>query len=241
MGHGEAFDRSVGRDCGAVRHISSRVRASAHHAPNWSRGQYSAALYAACAVLFVVGVVLDRGLKKKIRVVERFSAPRTWAGRFTGEPARHRTDGSAAKKDGAASMTSGSSPDSPQRRTEPLVDGTGQVGSAGDSASGDPTRNASKEDVEAKPAIPRWMGIPRFRTLLPIYVVVVVLYRRVLVPYLGEQGVSRGQFYIWFFVILGVVALIGLPIEHKLRKKYGLTSPRGIKERIAAARQALRW
>ena len=92
----------------------------------------------------------------------------------------------------------------------------------------------------ATPPVPWWARTPRLIVLLPICVAAVMLYRRVLVPYLDGRGVSGSQFYIWFFVVLGIVALIGLPIEHMLRKKYGLTSRRGIKERIAAARQALR-
>ncbi|WP_420625874.1 hypothetical protein [Candidatus Poriferisodalis sp.] len=98
--------------------------------------------------------------------------------------------------------------------------------------------------VSAPPPIPWWLRLPRFRVLFAICVTLGILYRRAVLPFLDERGVSTEQFFIWVFVIVGAIALVGLPIEHlaikKVLKEQGLSSRRELNQLRKAERGSRR-
>ncbi len=242
MGCGEAIDGGVDCDCGRVWGVPSKVRTPIDRCTELEpRPVLRCALCDLCR-LVRCWCLAGPLAQEEIRVAEPSSAPQARAGRFAVESARCRTDGSAAETDGAASMTSESSTNGPQRRTERLADAGGREDAAGNGAPGRAATGESQESdaAGAKPTIPWWLRPPRFRTILPFCIAFSLLYGRVMRPLLDSAGVGRWQVSLWAGVAAGVVILLWWPIERAAIKKRGLGSRREIRERVKTERDLRR-
>ncbi len=136
------------------------------------------------------------------------------------------------------------------RRTERLSEATAPsvVPSGGgrtELATGGSAQQSERGGEESEaPPIPWWLRLPRFRVLFPICVIFGILYRRTVLPFLDERGVSTEQFFIWVFVIVGAIALVGLPFEYqaikKVMREQGVSSRRELNQLRRAERDSRR-